>query len=249
MEEGLEPAMNFESLRLPRDFFVGPTEQVALSLLGKLLVTALPDGQRLSGFIVEVEAYLADQDPASHSARGPTPKNASMFAPPGTLYVYSIHAKHCLNIVTETAGRGAAVLIRALEPWEGRSTMLEHRRLHSPDSATSAQEAKQATLETTLHNPQLELKTAIRLTSGPGRLCQALAIDRRHDGLDLPSSQVVWLETQPEAPSAYNTRSSPRIGISQACELPLRWFIDGHYFVSGRAGDHSRGRWWSFRNG
>lgn len=233
--------MELDSLRLRHDFFAGPTEQVARSLLGKLLVTALPDGQRLSGFIVEVEAYLAEHDPASHSARGPSPKNASMFAPPGTLYVYSIHAKHCLNIVTEPAGRGAAVLIRALEPWEGQSSMLKHRGLLVPHSATSAQPEQQPTA----HSPKLELKTAIGLTSGPGRLCQALAIDRRHDGLDLTSSQAVWLESRTEDLPAYNTRSSPRIGISQARDLPLRWFMDGHYFVSGRASDHSLGRRWS----
>jgi len=244
--------MELESLRLGHDFFAGPTEQVARSLLGKLLVTALPDGQRLSGLIVEVEAYLAEHDPASHSARGRSPKNASMFAPPGTLYVYSIHAKHCLNIVTEPAGRGAAVLIRALEPWEGQSTMLEHRGLHAPHSATSARRAQQPGQQPgqqpTAHSPKLELKTAIGLTSGPGRLCQALAIDRRHDGLDLPSSQVVWLERRTEGLTVYNTRSSPRIGISQARDLPLRWFMDGHYFVSGRAREHSLGRWWSFRS-
>jgi DNA-3-methyladenine glycosylase len=236
--------MELDSLRLEYDFFVGSTEQVALNLLGKLLVTALPDGQRLSGLIVEVEAYLAEHDPASHSARGRSPKNASMFAPPGTLYVYSIHAKHCLNIVTEPAGRGAAVLIRALEPWEGQSTMLKHRGLLVPHAATSAQPEQQPTAP----SPKLELKTAVGLTSGPGRLCQALAIDRRQDGLDLPSSPVVWLERRTEDMPVYNTRSSPRIGISHARDLPLRWFMDGHYFVSGRARDHSRGRWWSFRS-
>lgn len=208
------------AVRLGPDFFAQPTAVVAAELLGKALVSVLPDGQRVSGLIVEVEAYLNEHDEASHSAPGPNKKNASMFGPPGTLYVYAIHAKHCLNVVTEQEGCGAAVLIRALEPWEGQTRMAEHRRL-------------------TTYRPA-------DLTTGPGRLCQALGIDRRHDGLDLVTSPRMFLEHVSAVPQQWSVCRGPRIGISRSQELPLRWFIDGQRFVSGLARDHSRGRYWHF---
>ena len=178
------------------------------------------DGERLSGIIVETEAYLATGDPASLSHRGPNRKNAAMFMPAGTLYVYSIHAKYCMNIVTEDAQTGAAVLVRALEPHEGIATMQRRRgreRLRD-------------------------------LCSGPARLCQALAIDASLDKVDLTTSPVVWLE---QAPAAVTERKwdiavSPRIGITSAQDVLYRYFIDGHYCVSGLARLHSRKREWLF---
>lgn len=214
--------------RLGQDFFSQTTRRVARQLLGKRLVRVSPEGERLSGIVVEVEAYLSKSDLASHSYRGPSKKNASMFLQPGRLYVYSIHAQHCLNVVTEPAGRGAAVLIRAVQPTEGLSSMLQQRGLDSTAIAS-------------------DLRRAIAATSGPARLCQALGIDRSHDGLDLITSQQMWLETAPHlAAAARNIRRGTRIGISQAQELPLRYFLDGHYFVSGLARQHTRGRHWSF---
>lgn len=225
-------------MRLDARFYSQSTQQLAVSLLGQTLVHVLPDGERLSGRIVEVEAYLSEGDLASHSARGPGKKNASMFLPPGTLYVYPIHSRHCLNVVTESAGQGAAVLIRGLEPVDGWRRMLELRGLKAQATRSPA---------------AIDLRTAISLTAGPGRLCQALAIDRRHDGLDLASSDQVWLEpgdcpTAPLPDPPMSVSCGQRIGISQAQDLPLRWFFDGHHFVSGLARHHTRGRHWSFQN-
>ncbi len=220
--------------RLGSNFFTQSTRQVARRLLGKRLVRIADDGTRLSGIIVEVEAYLSQCDLASHSHRGMSKKNAAMFLEAGRLYVYSIHAKHCLNVVTEPTGQGAAVLIRALEPSEGIQPMVAHRGLFRDGSIPAA----------------IDLKSAIALTSGPARLCQALAVDRSYDGLNLVADSRVWLEDSPTLsfPTRTITRGQ-RIGISRSTELPLRWFLDGHHFVSGLARAHSRGRHWSFEFG
>ena len=107
------------AIPLPRDFYARKTEPVAQDLLGKYLVHRRSDGVR-TGRIVEVEAYLGPQDLASHSSRGLTPRNRVMFGPPGHAYVYLIYGiHHCLNVVTEPEGTGAAVLLRALEPIRG----------------------------------------------------------------------------------------------------------------------------------
>lgn len=232
--------------RLSPAFYSRPTQQVAHSLLGKTLVRLLPDGQRLCGVIVEVEAYLDQGDMASHSSRGLNKKNATMFQPPGRLYVYPIHAKHCLNVVTEEAGRGAAVLVRALEPLEGHQRMFELRGLSARKSSqrlATLQPREQTT-------PAFDLKRAISLTSGPSRLCQALAIDRRHDGLDLLTSDQVWIEEgEWYTLQKLSIRCGTRIGISQATELALRWFYDGNSFVSGLVREHTRGKYWSLHHG
>lgn len=227
--------MSQRLLRLEKSFYESDTCTVAQSLLGKLLVRELPNRDRLSGIIVEVEAYLSENDPACHSYRGLGKKNASMFAAPGTLYVYPIHAKHCLNVVTEPIGAGAAVLIRALQPWEGITTMGQLRGCNDPQ----------------------------RLTTGPSRLCQALQIDRSHDGTDLIAGTTIWIEPLEQSPEtqihkstsmptefgkSWSHKTSQRIGISQAVDLQLRWFIDGNRFVSGCARDHSQGRYWHFVN-
>ena len=125
---------------------------VARELLGKVLLRKLR-GQWLGGRIVETEAYLAAGDPASHSAAGKKRSNAAMFGPPGTLYVYPIHARFCMNAVTEKEGTGSAILIRAIEPIWGMERMHEHRGTDDPR----------------------------RLTRGPAMLCQALQVDRALD--------------------------------------------------------------------
>jgi DNA-3-methyladenine glycosylase len=137
---------------LGRDFFVRSVHVVAPDLLG---ATLLVDG--VGGTIVEVEAYDGE-DPASHGFRGPTPRNASMFGPPGHAYVYRSYGIHwCLNLVCEDEGRAAAVLLRALEPTDGTERMRGRRGLED-----------------------------VRLLcAGPGRLCQALGVTRDHDGLAL----------------------------------------------------------------
>jgi DNA-3-methyladenine glycosylase len=145
--------------QLGRDFYAGSVHDVAPQLVGALL---LVDG--VGGTIVEVEAYHPE-DPASHAFRGRTPRNASMFGPPGHAYVYRSYGIHwCLNLVCEEEGTAAAVLIRALEPTHGLERMRERRRMD---------------------NEHL-------LCAGPGRLCEALAVTGAHDGaaLDEPPFEV-----------------------------------------------------------
>ncbi len=147
-----------------------------------------------------------------------------MFEQAGTLYVYPIHAKYCLNVVTEPKGQGAAVLIRAVQPILGLASMHQLRNLKETEGPLT------------------------RLATGPARLCQAFEVDRKLDGINLLSSSALWFETEPElvAEKPWTASTSPRIGISQAVDKPLRWFIDGHRFVSGCARDHQRRRDWSF---
>lgn len=150
---------------LPRVFYERPSVTLARALLGKVLVSDL-GGIRTAGRIVEVEAYRPD-DPASHSFRGPTPGNLSMFGPPGRAYVYISHGiHHCMNAVARS---GSAVLLRALEPIEGLEDMAARRRLDDPRL----------------------------LCAGPGRLCQALGITREQDGHDLTSPTGLWIMDGP----------------------------------------------------
>ena len=206
-----EPFMFFESSlqsRLPRTFYDRPTATVARELLGKTLLRRT-ENQWLGGIIVETEAYLSADDPASHSVRGLTKSNASMFGPPGTLYVYPIHAKYCLNAVTEPEGHGAAVLIRALQPRWGIGQMMVHRGT----------------------------EVTRKLTSGPAMLCQALSIDRRDDGTDLVRAGDIAIVETPESLD-HAVTEAVRVGISQARDRELRFFFDGNPFVSGRRSDH-----------
>lgn len=194
--------------RLARAFYDRPTDLVARELLGKALLRRL-DGQWAGGWIVETEAYLPAGDLASHSARGKTPSNAAMFGPPGTLYVYPIHAKYCMNAVTETEGSGCAVLIRAIEPVWGIDRMQENRGTD-------------------------DLR---RLSRGPAMLCQALRIDRSFDTVDLLTSKQIMIADRPLDETSRVTATT-RIGISKSKDSILRYFIDGSWFVSGRASDH-----------
>lgn len=163
------------------------------------------EGQWIGGQIVETEAYLPDGDPACHAARGQTPSNSSMFQRAGTLYVYPIHAKHCMNAVTEAKGRGSAVLIRAVEPLWGLESMKRNRGQEDPR----------------------------KLLRGPAMLCQALRIDRQQDGIDLASCRDVIIAEYCRLTDV-DVVATPRVGISQATELPLRFTIRGNRFVSGK---------------
>lgn len=205
--------------RLSANAYSHPTLSFAQQLLGCLFVRQL-HGQRLSGIIVETEAYLSQNDPASHSFAGLKKRNAAMYQAAGTLYVYSIHAKYCLNVVTEVAGIGAAVLIRALQPWEGMAMMQLHR---GSDKLRD-------------------------LCTGPARLCQALAITTAENQTDLTTSDSIWIEPPPRCvqETNWNMTASPRIGISTAQDLPYRFFVDGHVCVSGLARLHEQKRNWRF---
>jgi DNA-3-methyladenine glycosylase len=161
-------------------------------------VTLLVDG--VGGPIVEVEAYDQD-DPASHAYRGLTARNAVMFGPPGHAYVYRSYGIHwCLNFVCEDEGTAAAVLIRALEPRHGVERMEERRRTQN----------------------------ARLLAAGPGRLCEALGLTGKHDGLplDRPPFELSPRTCDPEIAMA------PRIGISVAAERPWRYVLRGSPFLS-----------------
>ena len=192
--------------RLPRDFYSRDTVTVARALLGQRLVRDL-EGQRVSGRIVEVEAYDGQRDQASHARSGPTERNASMFGPPGNAYVYFIYGMHyCFNVVTEPKGNGAAALVRALEPVEGLDEMRARRSGWD----------------------------GVALTNGPAKLCYALGIDRDLDGADLVGGQALWIERDEAVPDARVARG-PRIGVrgdEWALNVQWRFWIDGNAYVS-----------------
>jgi DNA-3-methyladenine glycosylase len=163
-------------------------------------------GGRSIGRIVEVEAYGGARDPASHAYRGPTARNRTMFGPPGHAYIYlSYGVHHCLNVVTDSAGKAAAVLIRALEPIAGLDAMARRRGLRDP----------------------------ARLARGPGCVARALGLTRAHDGLDLTRGPL-WVADRPPRRQGRRIARSVRIGISRAETRRWRFFLVGHPCVSGR---------------
>ncbi len=203
---------------LPRSFFARSPRRVARELLGKVLVRT-GDGHtpRLTARIVEVEAYLGEQDPASHAYPGPTSRNAVMFGPAGYAYVYFIYGNHyCLNVSCEREGRAGAVLFRALEPLTGVEEMARARGI-----AIS-------------HPRDLHQRDLVKLTSGPGRLGEAFGVTRARDNgcdLTLPASGL-WIGA--DGYRVRVIRVTPRIGITKAAEKRLRYFISDNPFVSGR---------------
>lgn len=168
--------------------------------------------RRLAGRIVEAEAYEPG-DPASHGFRGPTPRNLTMFGPPGRLYTYFTYGHHWMsNVVARGPGEGSAVLLRAIEPLEGLEEMGRRR------------------------GPRAD----VELCSGPGKLCQALGIDRSCDGADLVGGDAVWIELgAPLDPCGVAT--GVRVGITSGLERPWRFWESSSVFVSrGRPGPPSR---------
>lgn len=206
-----------------------PTVELAKQLLGMTLQRRLPSGDLSRSTIVEVEAYLPKGDSASHSWKGQGNKNASMFAKPGTLYVYPIHGRHCLNVVTEPATVGAAVLVRAVEPQNAQTQLWQARHRETQPASWA-------------------WRDLFSLTRGPGRLCEALSVDRELDGTDLTTGQQIWLSASVAEVlhKDWNVCRSCRINVTSAKALRLRWFIDGNRFVSGPTREHRRGRNWTF---
>jgi DNA-3-methyladenine glycosylase len=185
---------------LPRAFYDRDTVDVARDLIGRTLIHVTKEGP-VGGIIVETEAYGPD-DPANHAHRGPRPRNASMFGPPGFAYVYRIYGLYwCVNAVTRDTGIGEAVLIRALEPQCGIDIMRRNR---------GVEDAK-------------------RLCGGPGRLCQALGITGELNGADLTLGPLL---IGGEQPVAVEIVESTRIGISKAAHLPWRFCAAGNRYVS-----------------
>jgi DNA-3-methyladenine glycosylase len=179
---------------VPRSFFARDSRVVAPELLNKLLVR----GDRV-GRIVEVEAYAGAEDPASHGFRGPTARNEVMFGPAGHLYVYFTYGMHfCANAVCGPDGESSAVLLRALAPLDGLDAM---RVARGPAARRDRD-----------------------LCSGPAKLCQALGLDRAHDGVDLvQGAEVAVLDDGTPPPTSPGV--SARIGISVAVDEPWRWFV------------------------
>ncbi|HEY7871008.1 MAG TPA: DNA-3-methyladenine glycosylase [Methylomirabilota bacterium] len=195
-------------MKLPRAFYTG-ADVVALArrLLGTRLVVPARDGRRVSGIIVETEAYRGPEDRASHAYGGRrTRRTETMYARGGTAYVYFVYGMyHQFNVVTGVADVPHAVLVRALQPIEGLDLM-RRRRGGGADQT---------------------------LTSGPGKLCLALGIDRRLDGADLLGDRV-WIERGRRVSSA-SVACGPRIGIDYAAEWvrqPWRFWLRGNPFVS-----------------
>lgn len=190
--------------RLPVGFYARDTVRVARDLLGCVLETRVR-GVHTAGRIVEVEAYVGPHDPAAHGYRWHrSRRNAGLFGPPGTCYVYFIYGNHwCANVVTERDGYPAAVLLRALEPLVGLPRMARRR-------GTS--------------EPRL-------LCAGPGRLCQALGITGALNGERLTGPRI--LVRGPRAPGPKRVAASPRVGISRAVDWPLRFYEAGSPWVSG----------------
>ena len=202
---------------LPRAFFEAPPQEVASRLLGKLLVHRT-GADVLTGRIVEVEAYLGPHncppDPAAHSYRGPTPRNLVLFGPAGHAYVYAIYGRYfCMNVSCETDGKAGCVLLRALDPLAGIARMARNRSLEIEEFQSA--------------------KVARQLTSGPSRLCQALGLTRQHhNGLDLAGLRSP-LQIRDDGYTVEEVLTTPRIGIHEAVDWPLRFAIAGNVCVSG----------------
>lgn len=193
---------------LDRAFFTRTPRRVARELLGKVLVRNHP---HLTARIVEVEAYLGENDPASHSFPGKTARNSVLFGPAGHAYVYFIYGVHyCLNVSCEPDGKAGGVLFRAVEPLTGLEEMARARGI-------------------ALTGP----RGLPKLTSGPGRLAEAFGITRERDnGCDLTSSaSSLWVGD--DGYRARDIRATPRIGIIKAADRPLRYVLAGSPFVSG----------------
>jgi len=187
---------------LPPWFYARPTPEVARRLLGHILVSEI-GGRRAAGRIVETEAYLGPQDPASHAyGHRRTARTEPMYGPPGTAYVYFTYGMHwCLNAVTERPDFPAAVLIRALEPLEGLALMRRRR------GAVADRD----------------------LCAGPARLCQALGITGKENGRPLTLGRLrIERDRRPKAP----VEITGRIGITRAEDWPLRFVIAGSLWVS-----------------
>jgi DNA-3-methyladenine glycosylase len=195
---------------LPRAFYARPTLEVLEDLIGKVLVHE-SRGRRVSGVIVEAEAYIGESDPACHAAPGPTKRNEPLYGPPGMAYVYFNYGMHHLvNAVTEPEGSPAAVLIRALEPIEGRDLMRRRRARVGGRHASAIRD--------------------VDLCRGPGNLTAALGIALAQNRLDLTGSRLTIEDRGGRAPKLAWSR---RIGIRVGVDKKWRCSWAGHESVSG----------------
>lgn len=189
---------------LPRRFYERPARAVARDLLGCVIVSRL-DGAATAGRIVETEAYLGPEDAASHAAFRPSSR-ALFYGAGGHAYVFRIYGIHCcLNAITGRSGEPGCVLIRAVEPLAGLAVMARRR-------ARPAQSP--------------------HVTNGPGKLTRALGITDRENGADLTRGRLVI--GPPDVPRDFTIATGPRIGITRAADLPLRFWVRGNRYVSRR---------------
>jgi DNA-3-methyladenine glycosylase len=187
---------------IEKEFFLRNTIIVAKELIGKILVRIFNEST-LTGRIVETEAYLHENDMASHSAPGKTKRNAVMFESGGVIYVYKIYGiHHCINVVTEHHDIGSAVLIRALEPLSGIETMIENRKI----------------------------ETIENLCKGPGNVAKAFGFDLNMNGNSLLSENLFICNS--ENNNDFEIGISKRIGITKSSELPYRFFMKDSIYVS-----------------
>jgi len=203
-------ALNPSTKKLKKSFYQRELLTVAKDLLGKILVKSIGK-EFLAGKIVEVEAYHGDKDEAAHSFGGITKRNEIMFESGGYLYVYFTYgAHHCCNVVTGKKGQGTAVLIRAVEPVVGLTSMIKNRFGRKLNSE----------------------KEIFNLTSGPGKVCQAFRIDRANSGTDLTGKEIFILDR--EKIKSKDIGVSKRIGITRSVDLPWRFFIKDNPYLSRR---------------
>jgi len=219
--------MQHEPRLVSQEFFLADPREVSRKLLGKILVRRsnptiakspnhqFPSDWLAAGRIVEVEAYLGNNDPAAHAAAGKTLRNAVIFGPPGHAYVYFIYGTNfCLNISCLPNGHAGCILLRALQPLAGEAVMAKARRLDSK-----------------LLN---SIASRRMLTSGPGRLCKALSITRERDNEKAIYSASSDLVVMDDGFVPAEISETPRIGITKAAERPLRYVIVENPFVSGK---------------
>ena len=200
--------------RLKRNFFRRDPVSLARALLGQRLVHAHPSGEKLTGMIVEVEAYLGVPDKAAHTYKGRrTPRNEAMYLDAGHAYVYFTYGMHhCMNVTSDSAGVPTACLLRAIEPLEGLALMTAHRSVKVNASRLKPRD----------------------LCSGPAKLTQAFAIDRRLNGVDLVKSDSIWIE-RGRGVSDDEIEAGTRVGVGYSQEWadkPLRFWLRGHPHVS-----------------
>jgi len=243
---------------LKADFFNRDPRRVARALLGKLLVRKTPRGI-LAGRIVETEAYLGKGDAAAHAAAGRTPRNSVLFGPPGHAYVYFIYGNHhCLNVSCLPDGAPGCVLFRALEPVSGIKQMAKARGIELERQQFVWGRAPSRACPERSRRVQAERSSAVagghstsgfaiakesdpnkisllkKISSGPGRLTEALQITRERDnGKSLVSARSD-LQIVDDAYRVRRVIVTIRVGIAKSAELPLRYFIAGDPFVSGR---------------
>jgi DNA-3-methyladenine glycosylase len=229
---------------LPKGFFARPAVQVAPDLLGCVISHETAEGL-VAVVLAEVEAYAGEADPASHAFRGPTARNAVMYGPPGHAYVYFTYGMHfCVNLVCEAEGEASAVLLRAGRVIDG-VPLARARRYGAAGQPGAASQPGVASPLGAAREPRAVRPPAGRrrspgthrreldLARGPARLCEALAIDRSHDGADVvgPASPLRVFAPLVPVPAG-DISQGPRVGVSRAADVTWRFWITGEPAVS-----------------